>query len=129
MKHAFLLIMTLIAITVVAVLMISPPADIAEFVRSRLEDSGMNGTGLIALAVLGLTLIVVYICLSSKFPAVKNLIWIPLGWIWELAFLLLSYGKTPELPDRLIRHFGFSIVMGIGLWIMLKQQGRSGSDS
>ncbi|WP_301080914.1 hypothetical protein, partial [Faecalibaculum rodentium] len=87
MKHAFLLIMTLIAITVVAVLMISPPADIAEFVRSRLEDSGMNGTGLIALAVLGLTLIVIYICLSRKFPAVKNRIWIPLGWIWELAFL------------------------------------------
>ncbi len=121
--------MALIAITVAAVLMISPPADMAEFVRSRLEDSGMNRTGLITLAVLGLTLIAVYICLSSKFPAVKNLIWIPLGWIWELAFLLLSYGKTPELPDRLIRHFGFSIVMGIGLWIMLKQQGRSGSDS
>lgn len=121
--------MTLIAITVVAVLMISPPADIAEFVRSRLEDSGMNGTGLIALAVLGLTLIVIYICLSRKFPAVKNRIWIPLGWIWELAFLFLCYGKSPELPDRLIQHFGFSIVMGIGLWIMLKQQGRSGSDS
>ncbi|WP_276814202.1 hypothetical protein [Faecalibaculum rodentium] len=129
MKHAFLWIMALIAITVAAVLMISPPADMAEFVRSRLEDSGMNRTGLITLAVLGLTLIAVYICLSSKFPAVKNRIWIPLGWIWELAFLLLSYGKTPELPDRLIRHFGFSIVMGIGLWIMLKQQGRSGSDS
>lgn len=129
MKHAFLLIMTLITITVMAVLMISPPADIAEFVRSRLEDSEINGTGLIALAVLGLTLIVVYICLSSKFPAVKNRIWIPLGWIWELAFLILCYGKSPELPDRLIQHFGFSIVMGIGLWIMLKQQGRSGSDS
>lgn len=129
MKHAFLWIMALIAITVAAVLMISPPADMAEFVRSRLEDSGMNRTGLITLAVLGLTLIAVYICLSSKFPAVKNRTWIPLGWIWELAFLLLSYGKTPELPDRLIRHFGFSIVMGIGLWIMLKQQGRSGSDS
>lgn len=129
MKHAFLWIMALIAITVAAVLMISPPADMAEFIRSRLEDSGMNWTGLIALAVLGLTLIAVYICLSRKFPAVKNRIWIPLGWIWELAFLLLSYGKTPELPDRLIRHFGFSIVMGIGLWIMLKQQGRSGSDS
>lgn len=129
MKHAFLWIMALIAITVAAVLMISPPADMAEFVRSRLEDSGMNRTGLITLAVLGLTLIAVYICLSSKFPDVKNRIWIPPGWIWELAFLLLSYGKTPELPDRLIRHFGFSIVMGIGLWIMLKQQGRSGSDS
>ncbi|WP_067556593.1 hypothetical protein [Faecalibaculum rodentium] len=129
MKHAFLLIMTLIAITVVAVLMISPPADIVEFVRSRLEDSEINGTGLITLAVLGLTLIAVYICLSSKFPAVKNRIWIPLGWIWELAFLFLCYGKSPELPDRLIQHFGFSIVMGIGLWIMLKQQCRSGSDS
>lgn len=129
MKHAFLWIMALIAITVAAVLMISPPADMAEFIRSRLEDSGMNRTGLITLAVLGLTLIAVYICLSSKFPAVKNRIWIPLGWIWELAFLLLSYGKTPELPDRLIQHFGFSIVMGIGLWIMLKQQGRSGSVS
>lgn len=129
MKHAFLWIMALIAITVAAVLMISPPADMAEFIRSRLEDSGMNRTGLITLAVLGLTLIAVYICLSSKFPAVKNRIWIPLGWIWELAFLLLSYGKTPELPDRLIQHFGFSIVMGIGLWIMLKRQGSSGSDS
>ena len=127
MKHAFLWIMGLIAITVMAVLMISPPADMAEFIRSRLEDSGMNWTGLIALAVLGLTLIAAYICLSRKFPAVKNRIWIPLGWIWELAFLILCYGKTPELPDRLIRHFGFSIVMGIGLWIMLKQQGRSGS--
>ena len=121
--------MTLIAITVAAVLMISPPADMAEFIRSRLEDSGMNWTGLITLAVLGLTLIAVYICLSSKFPAVKNRIWIPLGWIWELAFLILCYGKPPELPDRLLQHFGFSIVMGIGLWIMLKQQGRSGSDS
>ncbi|WP_276930090.1 hypothetical protein [Faecalibaculum rodentium] len=129
MKHAFLLIMTLIAITVVAVLMISPPADMAEFIRSRLEDSEINGTGLIALAVLGLTLIAVYICLSKKFPAVKNRIWIPLGWIWELAFLFLCYGKSPELPDRLIQHFGFSIVMGIGLWIMLKRQGSSGSDS
>ena len=129
MKHAFLWIMTLIAITVAAVLMISPPADMAEFIRSRLEDSGMNWTGLITLAVLGLTLIAVYICLSSKFPAVKNRIWIPLGWIWELAFLILCYGKAPELPDRLLQHFGFSIVMGIGLWIMLKQQGRSGSDS
>ena len=129
MEHAFLWIMTLIAITVAAVLMISPPADMAEFIRSRLEDSGMNWTGLITLAVLGLTLIAVYICLSSKFPAVKNRIWIPLGWIWELAFLILCYGKPPELPDRLLQHFGFSIVMGIGLWIMLKQQGRSGSDS
>ena len=129
MKHAFLWIMTLIAITVAAVLMISPPADMAEFIRSRLEDSGMNWTGLITLAVLGLTLIAVYICLSSKFPAVKNRIWIPLGLIWELAFLILCYGKPPELPDRLLQHFGFSIVMGIGLWIMLKQQGRSGSDS
>ena len=129
MKHAFLWIMTPIAITVAAVLMISPPADMAEFIRSRLEDSGMNWTGLITLAVLGLTLIAVYICLSSKFPAVKNRIWIPLGWIWELAFLILCYGKPPELPDRLLQHFGFSIVMGIGLWIMLKQQGRSGSDS
>ena len=129
MKHAFLWIMTLIAITVAAVLMISPPADMAEFIRSRLEDSGMNWTCLITLAVLGLTLIAVYICLSSKFPAVKNRIWIPLGWIWELAFLILCYGKPPELPDRLLQHFGFSIVMGIGLWIMLKQQGRSGSDS
>ena len=129
MKHAFLWIMTLLAITVAAVLMISPPADMAEFIRSRLEDSGMNWTGLITLAVLGLTLIAVYICLSSKFPAVKNRIWIPLGWIWELAFLILCYGKPPELPDRLLQHFGFSIVMGIGLWIMLKQQGRSGSDS
>ena len=129
MKHAFLWIMTLIAITVAAVLMISPPADMAEFIRSRLEDSGMNWTGLITLAVLGLTLIAVYICLSSKFPAVKNRIWIPLGWIWELAFLILCYGKPPELPDRLLQHFGFPIVMGIGLWIMLKQQGRSGSDS
>ena len=129
MKHAFLWIMTLIAITVAAVLMISPPADMAEFIRSRLEDSGMNWTGLITLAVLGLTLIAVYICLSSKFPAVKNRIWIPLGWIWELAFLILCYGKPPELPDRLLQHFGFSIVMGIGLRIMLKQQGRSGSDS
>ena len=129
MKHAFLWIMTLIAITVAAVLMISPPADMAEFIRSSLEDSGMNWTGLITLAVLGLTLIAVYICLSSKFPAVKNRIWIPLGWIWELAFLILCYGKPPELPDRLLQHFGFSIVMGIGLWIMLKQQGRSGSDS
>ena len=121
MKHAFLWIMALIAIIVMAVLMISPPADIAEFVRSRLEDSEINGTGLIALAVLGLTLIVIYICLSKKFPAVKNRIWIPLGWIWELAFLILYYGKSPELPDRLIQHFGFSIVMGIGLWIMLKR--------
>ena len=129
MKHAFLWIMTLIAITVAAVLMISPPADMAEFIRSRLEDSGMNWTGLITLAVLGLTLIAVYICLSSKFPAVNNRIWIPLGWIWELAFLILCYGKPPELPDRLLQHNGFSIVMGIGLWIMLKQQGRSGSDS
>ena len=129
MKHAFLWIMTLIAITVAAVLMISPPADMAEFIRSRLEDSGMNWTGLITLAVLGLTLIAVYICLSSKFPAVKNRIWIPLGWIWELAFLILCYGIPPELPERLLQHFGFSIVMGIGLWIMLKQQGRSGSDS
>lgn len=129
MKHAFLWIMALIAITVAAVLMISPPADMAEFIRSRLEDSGMNWTGLITLAVLGLTLIAIYICLSKKFPAVKNRIWIPLGWIWELAFLFLCYGKSPELPDRLIQHFGFSIVIGIGLWIMLKQQGRSGSDS
>ena len=125
MKHAFLWLMILIVLQVLVVLMINPPADIAGFVSGRLEGSQINWTGLMALIILGLCLIAAYFLLRNLLPSMKNRIWIPLGWIWELALLILCYGGTSELTDKLLTHFAFSLVMGIGLWIMLKQQSDS----